>query len=244
VLTQDDGVALMKDRPPGFIYGVGKASEARLIARGYRLIGDLQRAEEATLMRAFGDEGRRLWRLARGIDPRKVSPERETKSISNETTLLTDLSDFDSLEKRLWQLCEKVSARMKAADLAGTTITLKLKTADFRTRTRARTLAQPTQLARTIFAKARDLLTHEIDGTAFRLIGVGVSHLSAGGTASDADLLDAQGARAERAMDRLKDKFGGEAIVRGIGFAHRPRAAKKKLDAPPPGSGKPRPPAR
>lgn len=223
VLTQHDGVALMAGKPPGFIYGVGRATEARLVARGYRTIGDIQRAHEADLMREFGGEGRRLWRLSHGLDMRKVSAERETKSVSNETTLLTDLSDFESLERRLWQLCEKVSARLKAADLAGTTITLKLKTSAFRSRTRARSLSQPTQLARTIFTQARDLLRHEIDGTAFRLIGIGVSHLGAGNTAGDSDLLDVQGARAERAMDRLKDRFGADSVVRGLAFRHRPR---------------------
>src|SRR5262249_54784968 len=94
-------------------------------------------------------------RLARGIDDRPVRAERESKSISAETTFDSDIADFRPLELRLWRLAEKVSARLKAGALAGTTVTLKLKTADFRIRTRAQSLAHPTQLARRIFPSWR-----------------------------------------------------------------------------------------
>ena len=114
---------------------------------------------EIELFRRYGEEGRRLARLARGIDDRTVSADRETKSVSSETTFERDLSDFRSLEQILWGLTEEVSARLKAKDLAGATVTLKLKTADFKIRTRARSLDSPTQLAGRIFAAARDLLS-------------------------------------------------------------------------------------
>ena len=221
VLTQTEGVALMKDKPVSFIYGVGPATAKRLAMRGFRLIGDLQRADELDLMREFGNDGRRLSRLARGIDPRKVSPVRETKSVSSETTLDQDTGDAQKLARLLWQLSEKVSARLKSADFAGTTVTLKLKTRDFRTRTRARALAAPTQLAHQIYEAAHDLLMHETDGTLFRLIGVGISHLVNGRMAEDGDLIDKRAAHAERAMDQLKKKFGNDSIVRGLSFAPR-----------------------
>src|SRR5690606_7299010 len=101
---------------------------------------------------------------------------------------------------------------------AGATVTLKLKTADFRQRTRARGIAAPTQLASRIFATARDLLAREIDGTAFRLIGVGVSALRPGSQAGDADLIDGRAAHAERAMDDLRQRFGRAAVMRGIAY--------------------------
>ena len=91
-------------------------------------------------MRRYGEEGGRLWRLARGIDARSVDPERETKSISAETTFERDIGEFRPLEQTLWELTEKVSARLKANALAGSTVTLKLKSADFKIRTRARAL--------------------------------------------------------------------------------------------------------
>jgi len=103
----------------------------------------------------FSTEGRRLWRLARGIDDRLVVPDRGAKTISSETTFETDIRDFATLEKLLWRLSEKVSARLKNGDLSGLTITLKLKTADFRQRTRSQSIHAPTQLAAKIFAVTR-----------------------------------------------------------------------------------------
>ncbi|WP_440862142.1 DinB/UmuC family translesion DNA polymerase, partial [Stenotrophomonas maltophilia] len=88
--------------------------------------------------------GLRLARLSRGIDDRKVSPDEETKSVSAETTFDLDIRDARVLEKRLFPLCEKVSARMKAQGFSGSTVTLKLKSADFKLRTRSRALGSPT----------------------------------------------------------------------------------------------------
>jgi DNA polymerase-4 len=217
-LDQEDARAMLADRPVGFIYGVGPASQEKLSQRGFRLIKDLQRADETDLMKQFGPEGRRLWRLARGIDDRKVVPDRGAKTISNETTLETDVRDFATLEKILWRLCEKVSSRLKSGDLSGSTITLKLKTADFRQRTRSQSIAVPTQLATRIFATVREMLSREIDGTAFRLIGAGVSALKPGAEADDQDLLDRRSAHAERAMDDVRKKFGNAAVMRGIAY--------------------------
>src|SRR5262249_34056736 len=129
------------------------------------------------------------------------------------------LSDLRALERLLWDLSERVSARLKHKRIAGTTITLKLKTADFRLRTRARSLAAPTQLAATIFACGRELLVRETDGTKFRLIGIGVSGRGDGDGADPADLVNQQAQRtaaAEHAVDRLRDRFGHDAVVRGL----------------------------
>jgi len=166
-------------------------------------------------MRRYGGEGARLYHLAHGRDQRPVRAEREAKSISAETTFDTDLSAFRPLELRLWRLTERVSARLKINELAGATVT-KLKTADFRIRTRAQTLERPTQLAARIFAAGRELLEREIDGTKFRLIGIGLSSLIDANEADLADLLDHRTAEAERAIDRLRGRFGDEAVFRGL----------------------------
>jgi len=219
VLGQREAAAFLAPKPVTFIWGVGKQMGAALAHEGFRTIADLQRATETDLMRRFGTEGLRLARLARGIDAREVSPERETKSVSAETTFETDIAAFRTLERRLWGLSEKVSARLKAKEIAGATITLKLKTADFRLRTRARSLAAPTQLAAKIFAAGRDLLEREAQGTRFRLIGIGVSALGSPADADPADLVDPQGERskaAEHAVDRLRAKFGRDAVVKGL----------------------------
>ena len=219
VLGQREAAAFLAPKPVTFIWGVGKQMGAALAHEGFRTIADLQRATETDLMRRFGTEGLRLARLARGVDARQVSPERETKSVSAETTFETDIAAFRTLERRLWGLSEKVSARLKAKEIAGQTITLKLKTADFRLRTRARSLAAPTQLAAKIFAAGRDLLEREAQGTRFRLIGIGVSALGSPADADPADLVDPQGERskaAEHAVDRLRAKFGRDAVVKGL----------------------------
>jgi DNA polymerase IV len=218
VLDQEEARTMLADKPVGFIFGVGPATQERLVQRGFRTIADLQRADEIELMKQFPSDGRRLWRLARGIDDRRVEADRGAKTISSETTFETDIRDFATLERLLWRLSEKVSARLKTSELAGSTITLKLKTADFRQRTRSQSIAAPTQLAAKIFAVSREMLAKEIDGTAFRLMGTGVSALRPGSQADDSDMLDRRAAHAERAMDNLRKKFGQAAVIRGIAY--------------------------
>ena len=216
VLGATEAVSFLASKPVGFIYGVGAVSAAKLAADGFRTIADLQRADEHDLMRRYGEEGLRLWRLARGIDKRSVNPERDTKSISAETTFNHDIGEFRPLEQYLWDLTERVSARLKANALAGSTVTLKLKSADFKIRTRARALGAPTQLASRIFAAGRDLLKHEVGATRFRLIGIGVSNLEDAIGDDLADLIDRRAADAEHAVDRLRSKFGRDAVVKGL----------------------------
>jgi DNA polymerase-4 len=216
VLGGGEAAGFLAAKPVTLIFGVGKIAQQRLARDGLRTIGDLQRAGESELRRRYGAEGARLARLARGLDDRPVRAEREAKSISAETTFDRDIADFRPLELRLWRLCEKVSARLKANAVAGATVTLKLKTADFRIRTRAQSLGHPTQLASRIFAVGRDLLARETDGTMFRLIGIGLSALCDADGADFADLIDRRSAEAEQAIDRLRERFGDEAVVKGL----------------------------
>jgi len=218
VLGASEAPAFLAPKPISFIYGVGKVSAARYAADGFHRIADLQRTSETDFARRYGDEGRRLARLARGLDARTVSADRETKSVSSETTFETDISSFRALERILWSLTEEVSARLKTKALAGSTVTLKLKTADFKLRTRARSLESPTQLAQRIFTAARGLLERESDGTRYRLLGVGLSAIVDAQEADPADLVDGRAAQAEHAVDRVRAKFGDEAVIRGLAF--------------------------
>ena len=208
----------LASKPVSFIFGVGKVSAQRLARDGFRQIADLQKTSEIELARRYGEEGRRLARLARGIDPREVDPERETKSVSSETTFDEDISEFQRLERIVWVETETVSARLKQKALAGATVTLKLKTADFKIRTRALSFDAPTQLALKIFAAARELLLRETDGTKFRLLGVGVSALADADQADPADFVDMRAAEAEYAVDRVRARFGDDAVRRGLAF--------------------------
>jgi DNA polymerase-4 len=219
-IGQAEAAGFLAPKPVAFLWGIGKAAEVRLKRDGFHTIADLQRASEGDLMRRLGTEGQRLARLSRGIDTRRVSPERETKSVSAETTFHEDLRTFRQLEKRLWLLSERVSGRLKAKGLAGTTITLKLKTADFRILTRARTLPGSTALADDIFSVGRTLLRPEATGRSFRLLGIGVSNFHA---AETADLLGTAVAKRrvsarEQAVDSLRRRFGPDAVIRGLTF--------------------------
>jgi len=221
VLSVGEAPAFLAPKPVSFIFGVGKVSAAQLARDGFHRIADLQKTSEVELMRRYGEEGRRLARLARGLDERKVTADRETKSVSSETTFERDISDFRSLERILWSLTEEVSARLKAKVLAGSTVTLKLKTADFRIRTRACSFNSPTQLANRIFTAGKELLRREADGTQFRLLGIGLSALVSADQADSADLIDGRSAEAEHAVDRLRARFGDDAVVRGLAFEER-----------------------
>jgi DNA polymerase-4 len=219
VLGQAEAAAFLAGRPVSFIYGIGKVAAQRFAKDGIRLIADLQKMDERELMRRYGAEGGRLWRLARGIDARAVDPVRERKSVSAENTFDRDIASFRPLERRLWAAAEEVADRLKEKHLAGSTVTLKLKTADFRILTRARSLESPTQLAGRIFAAGRELLAREINGTRYRLLGVGVSALADANQADPADLIDRDAERraaAERAVDRLRGRFGHDAVVKGL----------------------------
>jgi len=169
-------------------------------------------------MRRYGDSGARLSRLARGEDARTISSDDQMKTVSAETTFNTDLRTFEDLSTELLALCERLSERLKAKSILGDTVTLKLKSAGFRLRTRARQLMIPTQLANVLYETGMQLLAREIDGTAFRLIGIGVSGISKADGIDPVDLIEpgiARRAAAERAIDRVRDRFGRDAVIRG-----------------------------
>jgi len=208
-------------RPVGLIWGVGKALEARLNADGISRIEHLRRHEERALVARYGAIGRRLYRFAHGEDDRRVEPDRPTKSISAETTFERDHADLGSLRAELWPLCETVSRRLKKSGLAARGVTLKLKTAQFRTVTRSLHLAAPTQLAETLYRGAEGLLAAAVDGTRYRLIGVGGTDLGDAAQADPPDLFDPRAdkrRRVERAIDDVRAKLGRQAIAKGRGI--------------------------
>jgi DNA polymerase-4 len=218
VIGASEAKAFLRDKPIGFIRGAGAVLQARLAKDGITRIGQLQDSEPRELARRYGNTGLWLHRLAQAQDTRKVDPGGEMKSISSETTFNTDISAFAELERILWRQAERVSLRAKTAELGGRTVVLKLKTAGFKTRTRSLSLEDPTQLADRIFRVARQALKREADGTSFRLLGVGLSQLCGCETCDPVPLVDdgsAKRAATERAMDRLRAKFGKTAVEKG-----------------------------
>jgi DNA polymerase-4 len=219
VIGRGDSAQFLADKPVGLLWGVGAAMQRRLAADGIAVIGQLRTIEDREMARRYGKMGARLAHLARGEDSRHVEPVSQTKSISAETTFAHDESDAEALARTLWPLCEEVSARLKASGLAAGTVTLKLKTSDFRIRTRSRKLADPSQLADTLFRTARRLLDAEADGTTrFRLIGVGADALVSAETADLPTLFDREDGkprRLEQALDDIRSRHGKEVVRLG-----------------------------
>ncbi|HEV2532294.1 DNA polymerase IV [Phenylobacterium sp.] len=204
-------------RKVAILPGVGPAMVASLEKAGYRTVGDLARADPKDLIEHWGAHGLRLGQLALGRDARPVNPNEARKAISAETTFEHDLSGLADLEDKLAPLCEKVARHARADGLAGRVVTLKLRTTDFRIVTRRRTIAIPTQTARTLFAVGRELLAREATGRPWRLIGIGIADLVEADSV-EADFFAGDEARAlagERTLDKLRARFGAQAVTSG-----------------------------
>lgn len=222
VIGRSDAVSVLHDLPLSRLPGVGPALSDRLKVAGFFKVGDVQRRSHEEMAILFGETGNYIARLAQGIDERHVNIDREAKSVSAETTFNEDIRDPVKLRRILWTLCERVADRLKAKNIAGRTVTLKLKTTRFKTVTRNHRLGAPTQLAETIFREAETMLMKEATGPLFRLIGVGVDQLSDPAGADPQDLFSVMGgktgtrsAEVERAMDTVRAKFGRTAIRKG-----------------------------
>ena len=218
VIGLGEARSFLRDKPIGYIRGAGKVLQARLERDGLTRIGQLQDMDPRELADRYGSTGLWLSRIAQAEDGRPVDPGGEMKSISSETTFNSDLARLADLESILWRQAERVSARAKAKGLAGRTVVLKLKTANFRILTRSASLDAPTQLADRIFRTACAHLKREADGRRFRLLGVGISNLTAAAEADPMSLIDPisdKRAAAERAMDRIRARFGDSRIDKG-----------------------------
>lgn len=233
-LEKPDGLTLIPDGevlrrlaplPVRTIWGVGNVAEKRLHKLGIRSIEDLQRWPEKELCENFGEFGEHLYNLCRGIDPRTISSETAVeKSISNEHTFDEDILDRQRLEKALLWLADKVARRARAAGMAGRTVQLKVKYADFTSITRRHTLPQATACGQEIFQTTRQLLRDktEVGSRSVRLIGVGISGFDGHGNVQPG-LFDEQApgalsdkmARAEAAADKILQKHGRNSIGRG-----------------------------
>jgi DNA polymerase-4 len=223
VLGAAEAAAWLAPQPVTLLPGVGPALARRLEAAGLTRLGQLASLDAREAARRFGEDGPALAARARGEDGRPVTPERETKSISAETTFDTDLSAVEALEAPLWRMCEKLARRLREKGLCAGGVVLKLKTAGFALRTRHARLPSPTLLPETLFAAARPLLAREADGggTAFRLIGVGAQPLLPAAEADRGDLADPEAPRRAarwRAVEALRARFGEAAVVQGRGL--------------------------
>lgn len=212
--------------PVGALWGVGERTQQALERWGIRSVAELARTDVQVVERAVGRAaGRHLHDLSWGRDPRPVEPTREERSIGAEETFVTDVADLTVVEAKVRELADRCASRLRTRSLMGRTVTLKVRSSDFRTLTRSRTLDSPTDVGREIYLHARDLLAGvDLGGLPVRLVGVRVEGL--GGAAQavrqptlDEAVLERDDARreAEIAMDRVRERFGRSAITAGAG---------------------------
>lgn len=207
------------NKPVNILWGVGAGTKEKLEAMGIKTLSDLLRWEESDFVRKFGTSGKRLKALASGKDNRRVMAERLIKSISNETTFGEDILKHEILIGHLWRMCEKVSDRAKSREIAGKVGVIKLKTDKYRLITRRLTFKEPTNMADRLFNALEPLLKSEIKEVKFRLLGVTLTDLCDQKYADlTDDLLDPNAQnrqKAELATDKIRRKFGVNAIIKG-----------------------------
>jgi len=218
--------AFLDPLPVGRLWGVGKVAGKAFQKLGISTVGQLRQLPVEILESHFGKPGRHLWKLAHGIDDRRVVPDREAKSISHETTFAHDIDDLEVLRIWLLQLTEQVCRRLRRHQLVGQTVHLKIRFADFKTITRSRTLAEPTNITEEIWQAAAELLTRRLPPRCqpLRLLGLGVSGLevepSRQGLLFDAQRREKQ-QKLDAVTDRIHDRFGGAALKRAAAIEKR-----------------------
>jgi DNA polymerase-4 len=217
IIGKNEAINFLSEKPVSFIYGVGPSFENKLKQVGINKISDIRTWTDKEMFIKFGESGLRIAKLARAEDKRPVKSHKKRKSISSETTFNNDISSLDKLSDILWKVSLATADRSKSLNLAGYTITLKLKTSNFKTITRRRTLPQGTQLADTIFNTCLPLLEGEAKGQKFRLIGVSISSLSKplGDHGFLLDPMALKRGKAERVTDSIRSKFGRNSLIKG-----------------------------
>lgn len=226
-------VPFLHSLPVGALWGVGERSREALARWGITTVAELATADVATVQRAVGKvAGAHLHDLAWGRDPRPVTPVHVEKSIGAETTFEEDTRDLDAVQAHLLRLADRCASQLRGRGVVARTVSLKVRTADFRTLTRSRTLAVPSDVARELYLAARDLLALvDLEGQAVRLVGVRAEGLV---EAADrqmtldeavADGGDGARRRAEQAMDQVRTRFGRDSV--------RPGALVPKLPSEP-----------
>ena len=233
VMRADEVLARLAPLPIRRMWGVGPATEQRLVRLGFASFGDLQRVTLEQAGARLGPHGEWFWRLARGEDSRPVVPDAEAKSLGTEQTFGHDLDDAESVRQVLLAQMERVAARLRRHALLARTVSVKIRYDDFETISRSATLDAATDrsdllrdTASVMFERwARDSFRP------VRLIGGSASGLvrsDAGQRELFTDPADERARRLDRATDAIREKFGADAVRRGAGDASERR--KGRLD--------------
>jgi len=218
VITPGDELAFLHPLPARALWGVGPATLDRLARLGVRTVGDIADLPEDTLVATLGTaHGRHLARLARGIDPRPVEPDQPLKSVGHEETFAHDHHEHETLTREAVRMADGVAWRLRRAGLAGRTVTLKVRFADFQTITRSSTLPTTVDDGPAVARAALALLAAVDPTPGVRLLGVSVSGLVTG-AAQQLSFEDVPGGsrsswhEASGAVDAIRERFGDRAI--------------------------------
>ncbi len=239
VIPADRVISFLHPMPVGALWGVGERTEEQLHRLGLRTVGDIAHTPRDTLVRALGQAaGSHLADLAWGRDPRSVTARERERSVGAEETFARDVDDPEVILAELLRLSEKVGARMRRAGFSGTTVSIKVRFADFTTLTRSRTRKSPTDVSREIFHEARGLYQAlRLDRARIRLVGVRVEGILETEEVQMQMVLGApeRGWReAEEAVDRLADRFGrGSVRPARLLPEHRTDSERTPADASP-----------
>ena len=221
-IAPEEAALLLAPMPVSKIFGIGRSAEEKLKQFGIEKIGQLAAADITILRKVFGINAEQVKLLARGLDDRPVVNEEEAKSIGKENTFDRDLTDFESCREEVLDLCGQVGWRLRREKLAGHTVTLKVKFADFHTITRSATSDRLIAWDEDIFALVEKLLQKINVKPGVRLLGVSVSNLFC---PEDEPTLgfeeDERMKKRNQAIDALKGKFGENIIKRGIAEKNR-----------------------
>ena len=219
IIGKSDTKAILNQKSVCQILGVGGRTKTKLENKGIRVIGDILKYKKDYLKNSLGSFGETLWFLARGIDNRKIIPNKQTKSISCEKTFHNNEKDFSIIRSHLWGLAEKISWRLKSDNLIAVRLSLKLKSENFKLIQRSCNFRYPTNLAEYIFQESEVLLKANISKGPFRLVGINLTHLLNAKTTNWTPSLFQNNNNnlvcAEEAVDFIRLKFGEEAIIKG-----------------------------
>jgi nucleotidyltransferase/DNA polymerase involved in DNA repair len=217
VVVPADGVEeFLRDLPVQRLWGAGPRSLSGFQRLGATTIGAVARLPVERLVEVFGDGlGQHFHALASGHDPRAVVPDHQRKSVGRESTFAEDVHDRAEVERTLLELVEQLTRRLRRHGLLGQTVHLKLRTADFTTVTRQQQLPAPSDTTDALWPAVRQLLA-KADQTrqAIRRVGVSVTVFE-GESQLALFARDDRHGRVARAVDRLTEKFGSEAVKRG-----------------------------
>ncbi len=225
VILEEQVQEFLDPQPVDRLWGIGKVGSARFRSLGIQTVRDLRLADPGIIKNLLGQDSVRIRNLASGIDDRKVIPDSDVKSISQETTFARNISNYSAIESTAIYLTESVCYRLRKAGLEGRVIKVKIRFADFHTISRSRTLEKPSHRTQTVWGNVRTLIAEELKGKSFkvRLIGVGISGFDSEQNEQvsifDQVKQDIHSDKPSRSVDRLTDKirnrFGRDVIQLG-----------------------------